>query len=322
VVDNRNWGKDGRYRQKSSAEIDPPDWFGQRQFSRMAQAYKFSPWFLRMHLLPTWVFWSLATNGMLAMVILLSLWRQAPATPQQSIAPDSIEAVTVSTKTTSAKTPAPKNSQATQQPISYQRSLDQLQDDANLIAAIKPRHLAVMLGDSISLWFPAQHLPGYRILNQGISGETSAGLLKRLYVFDPTQPEVIFVMIGINDLLRGKSAAEIVENQASVIADLKLSHPKAKIVVQSILPHATEQVTWEGRDRLLSIPNAQIKALNQQLAAIAKQQSVHFLNLYPLFANAQGNLKPELSSDGLHLSAKGYEIWGVALQVYGEEVLR
>lgn len=162
----------------------------------------------------------------------------------------------------------------------------------------------------------------YRVLNQGISGETTAGLLKRLNVFDQTQPKVIFVMIGINDLLRGSSDEEILNDQRQVIETLKAAHPQSRIVMQSVLPHAVEQVTWEGRDRLLAIPNHRIKALNEEIEAIAQAEAVDFFNLYPLFANSEGNLRRELSSDGLHLSIQGYEVWRIALQVYGEEVLK
>jgi lysophospholipase L1-like esterase len=58
------------------------------------------------------------------------------------------------------------------------------------------------------------------------------------------------------------------------------------------------------------------------MEAIASTESVDFFNLYPLFVNSEGNLRRELSSDGLHLSTQGYEVWGIALQVYGEEVLK
>jgi lysophospholipase L1-like esterase len=258
-------------------------------------SYRFSPGFLRMRLLPTWVFWSLAANGIFAVAMGLTLWRPPIA-------------------------PSPQAAAVEQQPV-YRQSAASLKDDARLVAAIAPKRLAVLAGDSISLRFPAAKLPGYRILNQGISGDTSAGLLKRLSAFDQTKPEVIFVMIGINDLLRGRSNTEILDDQKRIIQDLKAHHPKAKIVLQSVLPHAIERVTWEGRDRLLEIPNRRIKILNDSIKAIAKKEAVHFFNLYPLFADSQGNLRRELSSDGLHLSDRGYETWSIALQVYTEEVL-
>lgn len=258
-----------------------------------------------MHLLPTWVFWSLAANGVLGAIVGISLWRQTelPA-PARLFNP--------------AEAALPFESSH----LAYQQSLGQLQDDARIMAVLKPKHLAILAGDSLSLRFPSEKLSEYRVLNQGISGETTTGLLKRLNVFAQTQPDVIFVMIGINDLLRGRSDREILDDQRRVIENLKLAHPGAKIVMQSVLPHAVDRVTWEGRDRLLAIPNHRIKALNDAIAAIAEAESVDFFNLYPLFADLEGNLRRELSSDGLHLSTQGYEVWGIALQVYGEEVLK
>jgi lysophospholipase L1-like esterase len=294
VVDNRQWG------QPEDCTEDRPlgKIFANRHLRGLPDAHKLSPFFLQMHLLPPWVFWSLAANGILGLAIAISLWRQAGLPPRLA------------------------NPAAAVPVQSYRQAVGQLQDDARLIAAIKPKHLAILAGDSLSLRFPSQKLSRYRVLNQGISGETTAGLLKRLSGFDQAEPEVIFVMIGINDLLRGRSNNEILTNQQRVIADLKVAHPKAKIVLQSVLPHAVERVTWEGADRLLAIPNRRIRTLNEGAKAIAKSESVYFFNLYPLFADSQGNLRRELSSDGLHLSDRGYEIWAIALEVYGQEVLK
>jgi lysophospholipase L1-like esterase len=190
------------------------------------------------------------------------------------------------------------------------------------MAAQKPEHLAILVGDSLTLWFPNELLPPERTwLNQGISGETSGGLLNRLEVLDKTQPEVIFVLIGINDLIRGAKDETILANQQLIIGYLRQVHPHAKIVVQSILPHSGVHVTWEGRDRLLSIPNSRIQELNRQLAAIAENERVIYLDLYPLFADAEGNLKTELSTDGLHLSPQGYLVWRNALQVLNQLLL-
>lgn len=302
MVDNRQWG-----RVEDCVEDRLPfKRFFNRQFRGMAIAYKFSPFLLRMHLMPTWVFWSLAANGALALVVGISLWRQI-GLPAPTRLSNPAEAAAVPFESSRS---------------GYQQSLGQLKDDARLVAALKPKHLAILAGDSLSLRFPPGKLSDYRVLNQGISGETAAGLLKRLNVFDQTQPDVIFVMIGINDLLRSRSDSEILDDQRRVIVNLKAAHPDTRIVMQSVLPHAVEQVTWEGRDRLLAIPNHRIKTLNEGIKAIAQAESVNFFNLYPLFADSQGNLRRELSSDGLHLSTQGYEVWGIALQVYGEAVLQ
>ncbi|HEY9612561.1 GDSL-type esterase/lipase family protein, partial [Allocoleopsis sp.] len=85
--------------------------------------------------------------------------------------------------------------------------------------------------------------------------------------------------------------------------------------------HSARNATWEGRDRLLAIPNRRIRDLNERLRAIAKEENVTYLDLYPLFADADGNMKTELSSDGLHLNPQGYLVWRNALLVLDQFVL-
>ncbi len=165
-------------------------------------------------------------------------------------------------------------------------------------------HLSILVGDSLSLWFPTQKLPTGKLwLNQGISGDTSGGILKRLGAFSATRPDVIYVMAGINDLLKGVSDDTILRNHRRIIRSLRQSHPKTKIIVQSILP-----------TRLTKIPNSRIRRLNIQLALIAKQEGANYLNIYSWFTDFDGNLRLELTTDGLHLSQDGYDVWRSALQ--------
>jgi lysophospholipase L1-like esterase len=203
--------------------------------------------------------------------------------------------------------------------LNYADWLRLLAQEAKVVAEKHPAHLAVLAGDSLSLWFPNDLLPSDQVwLNQGISGETSGGLLKRLNLFDQTQPEIIFVMIGINDLIRGLPDETVIENQREIIHYLRQMHPNSQIVVQSILPHAGAAATWQGRDRLQNLPNDRIRALNRELAAIATREQVTYLDLHPLFTNPQGDLRPKLSTDGLHLSEDGYLVWRSALLLYSQ----
>lgn len=292
--------------------------------------FKFSPSLLRLRLLPGWVYFSLAANGLLlsglAVLGLRSAYLGSPsiaiADPGSANAQASLTTVS-SSGAAHVESPTQSSNLGTRHQLNYQQWQELLAQEAKVAAEQKPNHLSILAGDSISLWFPETVLPPERNwLNQAISGETSSGLLKRLDLFGRTQPETIFVMIGINDLLKGISDEEVLINHEEIVRYLQEVHPQAQIVLQSILPHAAEKATWEGRDRLLSLPNRRIQNLNQQLEKIAQQQEVYFLDLYPLFADAEGNLRMEYSTDGLHLNPQGYQVWSIALQVYGHEVLQ
>ena len=163
--------------------------------------------------------------------------------------------------------------------------------------------LTVLLGDSLSLWFPSERLPdGQLWLNQGVSGDTSGGVMKRLSAFAQTRPTTIYVMVGINDLRRGKSDAEILNNVRQMIRQLRQNHPRSRLIIQSILPTRNNWVS-----------NRRIQNLNHQIAAIARQENTNFLNLYNRFIDAQGQMRQELTTDGLHLSPQGYRVWQSAL---------
>ncbi len=273
--------------------------------------------------MPVWAFLSLVTNALLIAAVAQLLARghnmTESSTESAAVAGGTEELIRSVTATNSAKTVLDVPVPGQRHKWTYQEWVMQLGREAEAVAANRPPKLSVLAGDSLSMWFPTKLLPPDRIwLNQGISGETSVGLLKRLQLFDRTAPDTVFVMIGINDLLRGATDEGILDNQRQIIRDLRWAHPKAQVVVQSILPHSGEQATWENRDRLLAIPNSRIRSINRRLKEIASSENVLYLDLQPLFADADGNLPIELSTDGLHLNDRGYLVWRSGLQMFAQ----
>jgi len=275
---------------------------------------------------PVWALLSLLTNGVLILAVAQLLRGQNLAessSANAAVTAETTEELIRQPGTNSAKAVSDLPVAGPRHKWTYQQWVTQLSREAEAAAANRPPKLSVLAGDSLSMWFPTKLLPPDRIwLNQGISGETSVGLLKRLQLFDRTLPDTVFVMIGINDLLRGASDEGILNNQRQIIRDLRWAHPKAQVVVQSILPHSGEQSTWENRDRLLAIPNSRIRAINRRLKEIASSENVSYLDLQPLFADADGNLPTELSTDGLHLNDRGYLVWRSALQMFSQMQLK
>ena len=206
--------------------------------------------------------------------------------------------------------------------LSYEQWVALVGREAKVAAEDRPAHLTILAGDSLSLWFPQELLPtGFSWLNQGISGDASYGLLRRLKLFDATDPETVFVMVGINDLSQGLRRETVLANHREIIHHLKAAHPHARIVVQSILPHAADRALKSASPppwatRLINTPNAAIRDLNQQLAIAAKEENVDYLNLHVFFTDSQGEMQVELTTDGLHLNRRGYEVWRSQLQAF------
>jgi lysophospholipase L1-like esterase len=165
------------------------------------------------------------------------------------------------------------------------------------------QRLNVLLGDSLAHRFPSEKLSRDRFwLNQGIPGDTTSGVLQRLSMLEQTNPDEIYLMVGINDLRQGKPHREILINLQQIIQRLKAAHPDARIYVASVLP-----------TRLEAIPADRIRRLNTNIAHLTHQAGVHFFNLQPAFADQEGKLRVQLTTDGLHLNEHGYRVWQVAM---------
>jgi lysophospholipase L1-like esterase len=155
----------------------------------------------------------------------------------------------------------------------------------------------------LSQWLPVQDLPNTQLwLNQGISGDTTTGILQRLSFFADTHPESVYLMAGINDLRRGSSDREVLANLRQIMTTLRVQHPETQIFVQSLLPNS------------IGISNTRIRNLNRQVAQIARQEGVGYLDLYSQFADENGGMIADFTTDGLHLNDRGYAVWQAVLR--------
>lgn len=203
----------------------------------------------------------------------------------------------------------------------HQQWIRLLEQEAKAIAKGQGNNrLGILVGDSLSMWFPASGLPGGQLwLNQGISGENSTQILNRLSALNVTRPDTIYVMAGTNDLRQGASDQVILDNIREMVSQLRQNHPQAQIVMQSILPTRLSDLKSDS-ELVARFHSSRISKLNQQIAAIAKQAGAGYLNLNALFADSQGQMRQDLTTDGIHLSRRGYEVWQDALH-YAESVM-
>jgi len=164
----------------------------------------------------------------------------------------------------------------------------------------------VMLGNSITDGFMTnEYLPEYKIINRGISGDITQGLLDRLASsVVALKPSMLFIMIGTNDIARGFSDSLILANYETLVQEISTKSPKTKIVIESILP------TRNRPER----SNERIDTLNRKLKEFADQHRVEYLDLQSLFKDREGNLGEEYSLDGLHLNGAAYTIWAEELK--------
>jgi lysophospholipase L1-like esterase len=168
----------------------------------------------------------------------------------------------------------------------------------------------VMLGDSITEGVDWQELfPSFKVLNRGIGGDTTEGVLKRLYEIINREPQQVFLMIGINDLLLGSVVSKAEANIRSTIASLR--RQKIRVVVQSTL-YVTANSTMKVNDR--------VAELNRSMTDLCVSKEVLCVDLNAILAGG-GALSPKFSLDGLHLNAAGYLAWKSQIDAYFSDLL-
>ncbi|HLF45921.1 MAG TPA: family 20 glycosylhydrolase [Chitinophagaceae bacterium] len=154
-----------------------------------------------------------------------------------------------------------------------------------------------------------------KIKNRGISGDITAGVLKRIDEVVKGKPAKVFLMIGTNDLARGITTDSVVKNILLISVYIKQESPATKLFVQSILPVSDVFKKFSGH----TSKTDSILKVNNHLSKASETYQYIFINLYPSFCNQQGKLNEKYSNDGLHLTGTGYLLWKhlVFSHVYG-----
>lgn len=160
----------------------------------------------------------------------------------------------------------------------------------------------VFLGDSITAGAPWNRLfPTTSLRNRGVNADESAGVRARVSAIAAARPGKIFLLIGTNDLNRGYAIEAIAHQVAATLATIQKRSPWTRVYLQSVLPR-------EG------VAPARILALNRALRDVAGRGGADWIDLYPAFLDTAGrSIRPDLTSDGLHLSREGYRVWRDAI---------
>jgi lysophospholipase L1-like esterase len=167
----------------------------------------------------------------------------------------------------------------------------------------------VFLGDSITQGWGDNiggSLPGVKVANRGISGDTTRGVLIRLPEdVIALNPSGVVLLIGTNDLEEHADPEVIAGNMKLILAALKKHNPRMPIILCQVFPSSASKTR----------PADQIKKVNQLYAAAVKGDAqVTFIETWPLFADADGDATKEEFPDLLHPNKAGYAKWAAAIR--------
>lgn len=170
----------------------------------------------------------------------------------------------------------------------------------------KTKNAIVFLGNSITdigEW--AEIWRNKKVINRGISGDNTFGVLARLDEVTFSKPHAVFIMIGINDIAKNIPDPIIVSNYKKIVERIAVASPKTKIYVQSILPTNNNFKEFQRHQN----KDEHIRYVNEELKKLCKSKGITYIDLYTQFLDKEGKLSTLYTNDGLHLKGAGYMKW-------------
>lgn len=153
------------------------------------------------------------------------------------------------------------------------------------------------------------------VINRGIAGDITFGVLKRLEDVTRRQPSKLFLLIGINDIGKDIPDAVIADNIRKIIVRVQAESPSTKIYVQSILPLNPDVPNFpQHYDKQSHVLNT-----NRLIQKVTEDTHCTYVNIHDLFTDRQGRLDAQYTQDGLHLNpaGSGYQKWVAYLRKQG-----
>lgn len=190
----------------------------------------------------------------------------------------------------------------------------------SLISGFQSPKVILFFGDSLTAGYglsPEEAFPALletqlnkeskkvKVINAGLSGETSAGGLSRIDWILRQPIEVFVLELGANDGLRGLPIDQTKKNLQSIIDKVKAKYPACKIVLAGMMvpPNMGKQYTDEFRN------------IYPELARTNKATLIPFL-----LDGVAGDEKLN-QADGIHPNVRGHQIIATNLKAVFEKLI-
>ncbi len=176
----------------------------------------------------------------------------------------------------------------------------------------------ICLGDSITAGYGLHRADGWvetagketglPLINAGIAGDTTAGMLSRLERDALSKsPDILMLLGGTNDLLNGCPAGVVQSNIAAMIQQAQSAGVRTMLgtlppVYKTYLPESWQAACAFGA------PESEYAAFRRWQQAFAPAFDTALVDFYALLAPAAAASPSSLFSDGLHPNAQGHRM--------------
>ncbi len=130
----------------------------------------------------------------------------------------------------------------------------------------------------------------YRVINAGVSGDTTAGGLRRVSWILTNKPDLVILELGANDGLRGLSVDQTQHNLREIIQRLRGAGVGIVLAGMKLPPNYGQDYTMR---------------FEAMYRTVAREQQVPFI---PFFLEGVGGSSSLNQADGIHPTGEGYKV--------------
>lgn len=190
-------------------------------------------------------------------------------------------------------------------------------DDNLKLKSIHDSQRVVFLGNSITEFWQVRHSSYFtahpHYINRGISGQTSYQMLTRFREdVLALKPKAVVISAGTNDIAENTGHFEPEETFGNIVSMTQLAQLTGiKVILTSVLP--TKKFGWRNIDNVVE----KISDLNKRIKQYATKYNLAYVDYYHALVNEKDfSLKSELTVDGVHPNAQGYQVMEEILEHY------
>ena len=195
-----------------------------------------------------------------------------------------------------------------QNPTRFKTEVAEIQKKYNTLQEGVNETIVFVGSSSIRTWEGLEEsFPEHQIINSGFGGSQASDLLaycdELILKYNPNK---VFVYEGDNDLVEGKKPKNIIATILQIKNRIHTKNKDAKIILISVKPSLAR---WSLKRKS--------KRLNRKLHRLSEQDDrIYFADIWNPMLHGR-KLNPDLYiEDGLHMNAKGYEIWYSVLKPF------
>lgn len=188
-------------------------------------------------------------------------------------------------------------------------------NDSNKFTKVSPEYFddALFIGDSRTVglreygsiknatFFASTGMDIYKIYSTKVN-VGKQGKIDLMSLLKNNKYSKVYIMLGINEL--GYNFDSTIKKYSELIDTIKSCQPGVIIYVEANM-HVSE--SRSASDNIFN--NANINKFNHMLSLLAESKNAYYLDVNPLFDDANGNLRDDYTYDNTHVLGKHYKTW-------------